>query len=274
MRTTDTIEEFMERIHLPVGAVDEVLRFQMTEEELAEWEKRFQNDRDDFFSQLELREDQKLRTLYLYIRFALKMKPVFLENNISEKIYYDTFHDLTIWCKWCKKYYGIYGMVEARWYERLYEMKVFRLGRLEFEKIILEEDIRYSGGHVKKGEKVIGVHIPEGGSLLPEACDESFALAEKFFSDEYKLYTCSSWLTSPALYELLDETSNILKFQKRFEILDIQYMFPLAEQRVYGIIKEDKNEYPEDTRLQKNLKKFLLEGKKVGIALGVMKRSN
>ena len=165
-------------------------------------------------------------------------------------------------------------MVEARWYERLYEMKVFRLGRLEFEKIILEEDIQYSGGVVKKGAKVIGVHIPEGGPLLPEACDESFALAEKFFPEEYKLYTCSSWLTSPALYELLDETSNILKFQKRFEILDIQYMFPLAEQRVYGIIKEDKNEYPEDTRLQKNLKKFLLEGKKVGIALGVMKRSN
>lgn len=49
MRTTDTIEEFMERIHLPSDAVDEILRFQMTEEELAEWEKRFQNDRDDFF---------------------------------------------------------------------------------------------------------------------------------------------------------------------------------------------------------------------------------
>ncbi len=110
MRTTDTIEEFMERIHLPSGAVDEVLRFQMTEEELAEWEKRFQNDRDDFFSQLELREDQKLRTLYLYIRFALKMKPVFLENNISEKIYYDTFYDLTIWCKWCKNI-----MVSMEW---------------------------------------------------------------------------------------------------------------------------------------------------------------
>ena len=39
----------MERIHLPSDAVDEILRFQMTEEELAEWEKRFQNDRDDFF---------------------------------------------------------------------------------------------------------------------------------------------------------------------------------------------------------------------------------
>ena len=34
----------------------------------------------------------------------------FLNEGISEKIYYDTFYDLTIWCVWNKKYYGNYGM--------------------------------------------------------------------------------------------------------------------------------------------------------------------
>lgn len=196
----------------------------------------------------------------------------FLNEGISEKIYYDTFYDLTIWCVWNKKYYGNYGMAEARWYERLFEMKVFRLGRLEFEKVVLDEDLVFSGGILRKGEKVIGVHIPEGGPLNADECDKSFQQAENFFSEEYTMYTCFSWLTSPAVRDVLDEDSNIVKFQKRFEIIKVSYDFPLAERRVYGLVQEGKSKYPEDTRLRRNLKKYLLDGKEIGIGLGVMKR--
>lgn len=272
MGKIDTIEEFMTRIKLPEGAVTEIMNYKMDAAELIRWKELFRTDKREFFRQIDEAEDKKLKILYLYICFGIEMKPIFLANGISEKIYYDTFYDLTIWCRWCKKYYGVYGMLEERWYVRLFEMNVFRLGRLEFEKVILDKDIIYSKGLIKKGEKVIGVHIPEGGPLLEKSSDESFRMAEEFFPDEYKIYVCSSWLTSPAMYELLDEDSNIIKFQKRFEILDISYDFPLAEQRVFGIIRDDKSEYPEDTRLQRNLKKYLLQGKKVGIALGVKER--
>ena len=269
----DNIEDFMRYIKLPQEAAKKILDYQMTEAEYKSWKNLFWIDRTNFFEKLEGAKDTKFKTLYLYIRFGIEMKPVFLENGISEQIYYDTFYDLTIWCKWYKKYYGEYGMTEAKWYERLFELKVFRLGRLEFEKIVLDKDIRYSKGIIKAGEKAIGVHVPEGNRLLEKECDRSFQMAENFFSEEYKIYTCASWLISPALEELLDGESNILKFKSRFEILDITYEFPLAEQRVFGIVKENKSEYPENTRLQRKMKEFYLQGRKVGIAFGVKERS-
>lgn len=267
------MEEFMTNIRLPKEAIDELNNYHMTEEEYEFWKALFWNDRDAFFRKLEECPDGKLKTLFLYVRFGMEMKQQFLDEGVSEEIYYDTFYDLTIWSVWNKKHYGSYGMAEARWYERLFERKVFRLGRLEFEKIVLDEDLTYSGGVLKKGEKVIGVHIPEGGPLDAKECDKSFCQAEKFFPEEYRVYTCFSWLTSPAVCDVLEEDSNIVRFQKRFEVVKVTDEFPLAERRVYGMVREDKSEYPEDTRLRRNLKQYLLDGKTFGIGLGVMKRS-
>lgn len=79
---------------------------------------------------------------------------------------------------------------------------------------------------------------------------------------------CDSWLLSPALKELLPETSNILRFQRSFSITPLdrcsfmRWVFsdpelPLAQQ-------------PEDTTLRRRVKAFLLSGGTIPDGRGIL----
>lgn len=100
------------------------------------------------------------------------------------------------------------------------------------------------------------------------ACADSLLRAEEFFGGEKQIFICDSWLLSPNLKEVLPEDSNILKFQRMFEVTKVYYTFPQAEQRIFGDILEDKTAYPENTSLRRNAKAYILSGKDLGIGLG------
>ena len=114
-------------------------------------------------------------------------------------------------------------------------LELFRLGRLQFSLSPSECDIPAYG--VKKGERVLEVHIPKAGRLDPELCDESFKRSLEFFAKyfpekPYPLLSCHSWLLDETLCEYLPEGSNILKFGDRFKkqhsdesLAIIQYTF-------------------------------------------------
>ncbi|MBM7788764.1 acyltransferase domain-containing protein [Tenggerimyces flavus] len=70
----------------------------------------------------------------------------------------------------------------------------------------------------------LNVHIPASGPLDPTACDDSIERALEFaarhFPEEPLAFlTCSSWLMDPQLAEYLPETSNIVAFQRRFQLV-------------------------------------------------------
>jgi hypothetical protein len=272
MSDRDDLRHFLSAIRMPEGATELLMDYRMDDSELSGWRGLLYEDPTAFFSKMSGCTDEKLRTLYVYVRLGMEMRQAYLDAGVSEQVYYDTFYDLSLWCDWCRRHLGEYGMVEAPWYVRLYHALIFRLGRLEFEKGTADRDFSWSGGQVRRGDKVIGVHIPEGGPLLPEKCDESFRRAEALFGPEYPIYTCDSWLTSPALLDLLGPDSNIRAFQSRFEVVDVTYPFPLAEQRVWGVVQKDKSRYSEDTSLRRNLKRYLMDGGRIGMGLGVMAR--
>lgn len=72
------------------------------------------------------------------------------------------------------------------------------------------------------GSRIIAVHIPASGPLLPEEIETSLYLARCFFSqDEPTLFTCDSWLMDPTLRLYLSYTSNIIQFQNRFTIIPV-----------------------------------------------------
>lgn len=84
----------------------------------------------------------------------------------------------------------------------------YQLGRLLFD--------RGGGG--------LNVHIPEGGSLDPAACDASFDRAREFFPRHFPEepvtdFRCHSWLLDDQLCDYLPECSNIVRFQRRFHVL-------------------------------------------------------
>lgn len=248
-------QKFMERIGLPEEGQLCVLNYGMTEETYRSWRTVFYENETDFFRETEENSRKEPLLLYLYIRFATDLYPCYEKAGIPEKIYYDTFSDITIWYLHCARQKHVIGLTEENWLKLHLKMKLFRLGRLQFEK--------------DEAESRIHVHIPEGAAFTPEACSASFRQAEDFFGGTY-IYDCESWLLSPALSELLDERSNIIRFQKRFRIIKVDGEARQAEERVFGEIREDKNSYPENTSLQKALKKYVLTGKNPGVGYGIL----
>ena len=111
--------------------------------------------------------------------------------------------------------YGI-AATGADWFVELVTARVFALGRLQFDPYD-----RVPG----TGLPAWNVHIPELGPLDPAACDASFAAAVPFFASAVgdtatRHFVCHSWLLDDQLAEYLPAESNILKFQRRFTLVD------------------------------------------------------
>jgi hypothetical protein len=84
---------------------------------------------------------------------------------------------------------------------------VYELGRLQHQ----------------RGDTAIGLHIPDSGPMTPEAVSASLDEARAFFprhfpGERYTAFSCGSWLLDPQLQEYLPEDSNIVAFQRRFEL--------------------------------------------------------
>ncbi|HET7567929.1 MAG TPA: acyltransferase domain-containing protein, partial [Gaiellaceae bacterium] len=91
----------------------------------------------------------------------------------------------------------------VEWIEMIWDGKLAELGRLQFE---------------DRGDGVLDVHIPETGLPLdPAACDASFARAREVYP-RHRVAQCTSWLLDPRLADALPATSNIVAFQRRFEL--------------------------------------------------------
>ena len=197
----------MEQIGLPEKARSCVLKYMMPEYAYQNWRNIFYKNETRFFQEIEKSREKEFMLLYLYLRFAEDLYPAYKGAGIPDCVYYDTFSDLTVWSAHCFKKKCIIGLTEEKWLKLHLKMKLFRLGRLQFEK--------------DTAEKSIHIHIPEGGTLSPKACGESIQQARGFFGDSYKLFDCESWLLSPVLLELLNAESNIIRFQKRFRVLRV-----------------------------------------------------
>lgn len=253
------IRQFMKRIGLPEEGQLCVLGFKMAEKEYEDFRRLFYQDERNFFRIVDEQPKKERMLLYLYVRFGAELHEKYAEKGISDEIYYDTFSDLTIWFSHCVREKHVIGLTEERWLKLHLKMKLFRLGRLQFE--------------TDEEKKRIHIHIPEGKPLSPDACDEAFLRAEEFFDASYEAFDCESWLLSPVLLELLDEKNRIVQFQKRFQIQKVDQEIHQAEERVFGEVRKDKGAYPEDTSLQRALKQYVMAGKNPGVGFGVIARS-
>lgn len=267
-------DELAKRILLPREAYTAVVKVEISREEYVRERELFYQDIKSFLERWKGKEKRYIWALAFYLRLSAETYDKYQEEGIPDQVFDQTFYDLTIWCRECYRKYGVYGLEELWWLGQSVKMKLFRLGRLQFEPIRVKEPLEGNGIRIKAGTKGLNVHIPEDGPLKYEACIESFRQAELFFADREgdrpEFYMCDSWLLSPALEELLPKTSNIIRFQKLFRIVKVHYTFPQAEQRIFGEVLEDKSGYPENTSLQKKAKAYILEGKDPGIGVGVI----
>lgn len=263
------VQELMIRINLPKAAKKMIEENALGEEAYQNWKSLFDRDIKEFLEAWKKSENHLEWILGFYLRLACEVYEEYKKQGISDEVFDATFYDITLWCEECFRKYNCYGIEEAGWIAVSVKMKLFRLGRLQFEPMILSADMAGKNGILKAGTSVLNVHIPAGERMDYEECLKSFEQAEGFFGDTYEAYICDSWLLSPTLKEFLPEESNIVRFQNLFEIIQVHYKFPQAEQRIFQDIREDKENYPEVTTLQREAKKYILTGKDLGIGIGI-----
>lgn len=168
-----TIQEVMLRIEIPEEVRKNIGKYSLPEKEFYEWKHLFENDFEIFLNKW--RETQKhfQWVLWFYLRLACEVHEKYKEKDISEEIFHDTFSDITIWCKECYRKYKVYGLEEVEWVAKSIRMELFRLGRLQFEPLILDQKLAQKY-HLLTGEKVLNVHIPAGERLDYCECQKSF----------------------------------------------------------------------------------------------------
>lgn len=194
--------------------------------------------------------------LSLYLHLAQEAAIEYGKRGISNAIYLATMQDILLWTQDCRHKYGETGIEEGEWLWRHVTLKLFRLGRLQYE--------------VRETQGELELHIPGEQALLLEDCIKSMAMAEDFFGGQLHIL-CHSWLLNPELSHFLDRQSNILKFQSLFHVYELDGTSRQAEEKIFGRVLENPSEYPEKTRLQKAVKSWLIHGGNCGSAYGEIK---
>lgn len=196
-----------------------------------------------------------LITNYSYIEYR--------KRGIPDNVFIETMKICSRFLKDHFKTYRNYQFLWAWWLPREISLKEFRIGALEYE-------------FVDEADREIAIHIPSDADLCKESVNNSI----KAFQDFMKIYypewkhvkmTCDTWMLMPELKEMLDNSSNIITFQNMFEIDAVDYEATWYMGWIYPGVESIDDDLPENTTLQRNIKKHLLAGNKFGIAKGHLK---
>lgn len=264
------LKTLCDAIHIKQAATKLVMDYGLKEEKYQQYKSLFKNEREVFFEEVRKQDNYRGLFLYLYLRFSCEAYEEYSFRGISTDIYFDTFSDITIWCDNCFRDFGEYGLEEYNWLWRHIELKIFRLGRLQFEPIAFDRTITVNNKRFRTGDLVLNVHIPQGEPLSYDACKKSFRLAKAFFRGIPPVFVCHSWLLYPGLKDILRPDTNILLFQKLFTVYDTEEDSREAEGRIFINVSETPQTYPENSSLQRNAKAYLVSGKKLGSGLGLL----
>lgn len=209
-----------------------------------------------------------------------RMHELYKERGLSEELFRDTIMDLRYKYDECVDCKEAHGTFVGSWDTGFYNLTRFKLGRYQYDMSTFPKDdyVSSAGVKIKKGEKVLGFHIPSSGvSLTDDVRLDSFKKAYEFFP-EYRredgniIFVCGSWLLYEGHREFLPEKSNILKFMDDFEIIESKEKDKFNDAwRVFGKYGyESPKKWPEDTSLRRAYKERVLSGKKTGEGFGVI----
>lgn len=220
--------------------------------------------------QTQLGEDSdSIKILACMLQASADVYEIYRQKGISDEIYFDTMKCYTRFIDETCRMTGRLYFDRFWWTTRQAGGHLFRIGELEYEMKHLADRV------------VIGMHIPSDADLSPAAVDRSLQGAKAFFADYYPHlknaeYRCHSWLMDSTLKGMLNESANIVRFQERFEIFDkgevsTDFLEWLFHTRKSDAEAPDFSILPENTSLQRNIKKHLVSGGVIRDAYGKLK---
>ena len=176
------LKEFCDGIQLNSSMQHVFFDYHMEEELYKSYKQHFYNDRFSFFDRVKVEKGFKQLFLYLFIRFAVDVHEEYQLRDIGDEIYFDTFSDIQIWCSNCFRDSGEYGIKEYSWLQEHVQLRLFKLGRLQFQPYPLDCNLELDGRKFFKNQIVLNVHIQQGEPLDNQKVEESFEHAIRFFS--------------------------------------------------------------------------------------------
>ena len=216
------------------------------------------------YEQLEERlGEDDMGMLACQLRAAVHTRELYRKAGIPDRVFLDTMGCFRRFLRETMHRTGKLCFDRGWWSYRQLSMRLFRLGQLEFEMC---------------GEPhAVSVHIPSDSRMSSEEVDRSLEQLRSFLPKYFPDYAdapvgCESWLLSPVLREHLGECSNIRSFQDRFRLIHVvdeaqdvlEWLFRVPEGTPVPT-------FPEGTSLQRNIKKYMLAGGKIGVARGILK---
>jgi len=204
------------------------------------------------------------------------LKYIYKINDISDEVYYDTVSDLKPKLNECYKAFGVWGTF-TNWFAPFFKLKRFAFGRLEYDNEIWNRGDYKS--LVKDGDFSVRIHIPSGAPLTEDSVLDSFKKVYAFHKDKLKdgvlPILCATWFLYPPIVDLFKEESNLKKFANMFEMIDVK-----ETPNIYSSLRfafdtfyespETLKNLPENSDLQRKLKKYLLDGNHYGIGTGLV----
>lgn len=201
-----------------------------------------------------------IKMLWEELNIARLSFDAYRTKGIPTDIFTDTMKFCTRFLLAYYKIHSCYRFVWGWWFSRQLSLREFRIGALEYE----------------FGEKnCVHLHIPSGADLTMTSVLKSLSQFQDFCKQYYPEWKtekveCASWLLSPALTNILKDNSNILAFQKMFDVVEIDYESMAVLDWVFPGFDTVSDKLPEETSLQRNMKKYLLAGGKIGWVKGVL----
>lgn len=219
-----------------------------------------------------LAKENDIMRLAVCVRYCEYTKEFYIQKGISEKIFYDTIKDISVWCLNNNNK----GLKNYLWIKNHLKGELFRIGRLQFQMYHCKNiKLNYDLLPFDYGDNLIYVHIPQGEKLIFSDCVDSLVKAKDFFAEyfpdfDYEFFFCESWLLYNENWQFMKIDCNILQFQSLFDIVYSDDNDSQAIGRIFGKRHLLKSKYPENTSLQKSARKYMLNGNRLGIGIGII----
>jgi len=175
--------------------------------------------------------------VWLYLSVLPDVRRFHVSRDIADETSWVTLSDLGRGMQEHRAIHGTSGIGRfGQWCPPLrFRGTEYSLGRLAYDR---------GRGELPNGDtgQLLTIHIPSGDPLTTDSCESSFRQAldffERHFPDEpVAAFVCHSWLLDPQLGEYLPADSNIMRFQRRFEL------GPLNPSAVHDFCDTDVLEY-------------------------------
>ena len=217
--------------------------------------------------------------MVFWLSCAEPLREIYKKEGLPDELCIDCLRDLVYKNRECLKVHGVVGTY-VQWFQQFFTLERFAFGRLEYDiKVWTTDDYK---DYLSEGDCVFACHIPSSGPLLPEAVLDSlkrlynFAERRDMLKNGMLAVSCTTWLIYPPMVELLGEESNIRKFHDMFDVIGVNH----RKENPYSCLewifykpysgRDSIKLMPEDTKLQKILKKFYLAGGTQGVGTGII----